>query len=300
MKMPWPKSPPIAVSRPTTGERFDPSAVFLGTIIALSIIVVHWFWIKFLECVGSSSSPASESSTANEEQPATVDEPSAHANPAALKEQATAVIAATPPEDGLPPESLLEHTAESFAAVVVQRLGRGDKLARALYRCYFLAPSSNPRELTLPQEVAASPVLGGRLLGLCDFKPPLTLAADAAPPAPGATEKYVLSCASGEEVEMVAMPAPGAEGSWSLCISSQVGCPNPDPNPDPNPNPNPDPNPNPNPNHGRCASRRRSAAAWGAPFARQERWASCATSPRPRSRARCTSRVTPSDCVSPM
>ena len=39
-----------------------------------------------------------------------------------------------PPPDGLPRESLLEHTASTFAAAVVSRLGRGHGVARALYR----------------------------------------------------------------------------------------------------------------------------------------------------------------------
>ena len=62
---------------------------------------------------------------------------------------------------------------------------------------------------------------------LVDPTAPLSFAcgggAPPAPPADGETEKYVLRCGGGEEVEMVAMLAPGGR-SWSLCVSSQVGC----------------------------------------------------------------------------
>ena len=71
---------------------------------------------------------------------------------------------------------------------------------------------------------AAGPSLAGRLLGLCDEEPPLKAVGSPRPPSAGETEKYVLSTADGYEIEMVAMPAPGVEGSWSLCVSSQVGC----------------------------------------------------------------------------
>ena len=50
------------------------------------------------------------------------------------------------------------------------------------------------------------------MLGLCELRPPLSLGATASPPARDTTEKYVLTCAGGEEVEMVAMPAPGLGG----------------------------------------------------------------------------------------
>ena len=50
--------------------------------------------------------------------------------------------------------------------------------------------------------------------------PPLHPAAEEG----SAAEKYVLRSAAGDEVEMVAMAAPGVHGGWSLCVSSQVGC----------------------------------------------------------------------------
>lgn len=131
------------------------------------------------------------------------------------------------PDDGLPLESLLAHTADTFAAAVASRLGRGEVLARALYRSWHQSSTQFAAPEPLPAEVCASPALGARLLGLCDFAAPLQLAASAAPPQPGATEKYVLTASGGEEVEMVAMPAPGFDdgaGCWSLCVSSQVGC----------------------------------------------------------------------------
>ena len=147
------------------------------------------------------------------------------------------------PDDGLGLECLAAHTAESFGRTVRSRLGRGDALARVLYRAYFSSGSFSLADP--PHEICAASSLGGRLLGLIDVELPLRFApstaaaaaaADpapesasaagsrAAPPKPGETEKYVLQGAGGEEVEMVAMPAPGAEGAWSLCISSQVGC----------------------------------------------------------------------------
>lgn len=127
-----------------------------------------------------------------------------------------------PPLDGLPPESFLAHTASSFSKAVSGRLGRGDSLARALYKSYFHDPEvrSNP-----PAEICASAALGARVLGLAEFVPPLCFAQETpSSPIAGETEKYVLRCVNHEEVEMVLMPAPGAGGSWSLCISSQVGC----------------------------------------------------------------------------
>lgn len=126
------------------------------------------------------------------------------------------------PEDGLPPESFLAHTASSFSKAVSSRLGRGDGLARALYKAYFRDRNAQSRP---PAEICASAGLGGKVLGLAEFVPPLSFAKEPiAPPPAGETEKYVLRCVSHEEVEMVVMPAPGAEGSWSLCVSSQVGC----------------------------------------------------------------------------
>ncbi|KAL1507764.1 hypothetical protein AB1Y20_007374 [Prymnesium parvum] len=125
------------------------------------------------------------------------------------------------PEDGLPPEHLLEHTADSLAARVSARLGRGGSLARAVYREYCGGGGA----CGWAEEVrrAARP-LAARVRGLCDTTPPLALEAGAAPPAAGETEKYVLRAADGAEVEMVAMPAPGVEAGWSLCVSTQVGC----------------------------------------------------------------------------
>lgn len=134
------------------------------------------------------------------------------------------LAAPIPPDDGLPPEDLLEHTASSFASAVQSRLdGRGDRLARALYRAYFAAGGDLAAAAACNELAAAAPTLSGRLLGLCSASRPLRLVGNGAPPAAGETEKYVLRCAGGEDVEMVAMPAPGGDG-WSLCVSSQVGC----------------------------------------------------------------------------
>ena len=147
----------------------------------------------------------------------------------------TSSVTPVPPADGLPPELMLAHTSATFAAAVRKRLGRGDVLARALYRKYHASASFVDFELP-PELCAASEVLGAQILGLCTLAPPLTLARrdgnEPRAPEPGSTEKYVLLCAGGEEVEMVAMPAPGSNSSsssssgasWSLCISSQVGC----------------------------------------------------------------------------
>ena len=142
-----------------------------------------------------------------------------------------------PPEDGLPAVLPLEHTSASFAAAVSTRLGRGGVLAKAMYREYFAAASLG-QEFDLPAEVAASSAaLASKVVGLTSLGEglPLAFVGEAVPPEPGCTDKYVLRCAAGgEEVEMVAMPAPGGESStgggsgggaaWSLCISSQVGC----------------------------------------------------------------------------
>ena len=115
----------------------------------------------------------------------------------------------------------LALTADEFAAAASARLGRGGVLARALYRDYH-------RDGTLSavraRELQQAPALAAQLCALCAGAPPLVLADGAAAPAPGATEKYVLRTHDGYEVEMVAMPAPGAAGEWSLCVSSQVGC----------------------------------------------------------------------------
>ena len=140
----------------------------------------------------------------------------------------SAVLEPTLPADGLAPESMLDHTADSLAAAVRRRLGRGDALARAMYRAYHrneLSASS------VPPELLAATTLGSAVLGLCRTVTPLEIAGPlpARPPRPGCTEKYVLrACTSRDEVEMVAMPAPGMsqmrDDAWSLCISSQVGC----------------------------------------------------------------------------
>lgn len=143
-----------------------------------------------------------------------------------------------PPTDGLPPECLLEHTSTSFCERASARLGsRGHGIARALYKAYFEQRTELCGVLdALPAELCATRALGGKLLGLCDLVPPLRFASrdcdenqqhfpSVQPPEPGTTEKYVLVCAGGEEIEMVAMPAPGGpDGAWSLCVSSQVGC----------------------------------------------------------------------------
>jgi len=132
-----------------------------------------------------------------------------------------------PPADGAPPERLLRHTQASFAAAARARLGRGERLARALYRAYYCSAGSLERAVASLPELRAAGELGAALHGLCDPTAPLSFAcgggAPPAPPADGETEKYVLCCGGGEEVEMVAMPAPGGR-SWSLCVSSQVGC----------------------------------------------------------------------------
>jgi len=131
-----------------------------------------------------------------------------------------------PPSDGLAPEQLLAHTQRSFADAVCARLGRGDRLARLLYRAYFAAAGDLNRAAASSDMLAATD-LGAALHGLCATRPPLRFAGkdgSATPPPAGATEKFVLVCAGGEEVEMVAMPAPGLDGAWSLCVSSQVGC----------------------------------------------------------------------------
>ena len=76
-----------------------------------------------------------------------------------------------------------------------------------------------------PEMCAAADGLCARVLGVADMQPPLAFAeSHPLPPKQGATEKYVLRCTGGEEIEMVVMPAPGLDGLWSLCISSQVGC----------------------------------------------------------------------------
>ena len=126
-----------------------------------------------------------------------------------------------PPEDGAPAEILLEHTAESFSDAVRRRLGRGEIVARALYRDFFVDGVLTARAAEVK---AAASTLAGPLLGLCEALPPLTAPATAVPPLPGETDKYVLTTADGYEIEMVAMPAPGVEASWSLCLSTQVGC----------------------------------------------------------------------------
>lgn len=131
------------------------------------------------------------------------------------------------PEDGRPPESPLKHTCTSFASAVTSRLGRGGVLAKAMYRGYFAAAALG-QEFDLPPELAASSAaLAARVVGLTALmgELPLTFMNDALPPKAGCTEKYVLRCVGGEEIEMVAMPAPGGpDAGWSLCISSQVGC----------------------------------------------------------------------------
>ena len=172
----------------------------------------RWFGTLYLEEGSSSSSSKLEETPQAQPQPP-------------LPTLDIADVTPVPPEDGKPTESLLCHTADTFAAAVVSRLGRGEVLARALYRSYYAsADLSAPR---LPPEVAAaSTALSARLIGLCDLAPPLRFAQTPPKlPSPGETEKYVLCCKGGEEVEMVAMPAPGGENAgWSLCVSSQVGC----------------------------------------------------------------------------
>ena len=129
----------------------------------------------------------------------------------------------TAPEDGKPLEQLLAHTQASFAASASARLGRGERLAKTLYRGYFVSAGDLGRAAAQPELLAALE-LGAALHGLCDTTQPLRFVGEARAPRADETEKYVLACANGEEVEMVAMPAPGLEASWSLCISSQVGC----------------------------------------------------------------------------
>ena len=103
-----------------------------------------------------------------------------------------------PPDDGLPLEVLLAHTSASYAAAVQSRLGRGEVLARALYRQYFAAHgrSTSMETVDLPAELLASPHLCVRLLGLSSLTSTLSFAASTPPvaPAEGATEKYVLLC----------------------------------------------------------------------------------------------------------
>jgi 23S rRNA (adenine2503-C2)-methyltransferase len=131
-----------------------------------------------------------------------------------------------PPTDGLQQEQLLEHTQASLAKAVLSRLGRGEALARALYRAYFSSHGDLRLAVDSVPELrqAHADGIGAQLLGLLDGTLPLQLVGPVVPPVVGETRKYVLRCTSGEEVEMVAMPAPGARGGWSLCVSSQVGC----------------------------------------------------------------------------
>ena len=131
-----------------------------------------------------------------------------------------ATVVPVPPADGEPLLVLLEHTAETFAEAAGARLGRGEVLARSLYHDFFADGVLAARSA---QVRAAAPALAGRLLGLCDPRLPLVSpSARPRPPAAGDTEKYVLRTDEGHELEMVAMPAPGVEGGWSLCLSSQV------------------------------------------------------------------------------
>ena len=147
------------------------------------------------------------------------DTPASHAAPPpALASDTPASPALASADAPLHPLAL---TADEFAAAASARLGRGGVLARALYRDYH-------RDGTLSavraRELQQAPAPAAQLCALCAGAPPLALTDGAAAPAPGATEKYVLRTHDGYEVEMVAMPAPGAAGEWSLCVSSQVGC----------------------------------------------------------------------------
>ena len=150
--------------------------------------------------------------------------PAPRAEPSHQVLKRTSEVAAIPPEDGKPPEALLDQSCADFAAAIRSRLSRGDVLAKSLYRQYY--SSASLTDFPLPLDLsAAAEELTARILGLASLEPPLVFAgSDPTPPAPGATEKYVLRCTGGEEIEMVAMPAPGKDGAWSLCISSQVGC----------------------------------------------------------------------------
>ena len=140
-----------------------------------------------------------------------------------------------------PPVQLLAHTCASFARAMGGRVGRGGRLelARALYADYwrdfpfFLEAGGGRYSLSLlpmpsaqhrGAELYKAPQLAARLLAATDARAPLRFASAKKGPAAGQTEKYVLVAEDGMEVEMVAMPAPGGAGEWSLCVSSQVGC----------------------------------------------------------------------------
>ena len=120
-----------------------------------------------------------------------------------------------------PPVSLLAHTSASYVDAVAERLGRGHVLARALYTDFWTDGVLGAR----CTQLAGAPELALQLLAASDGSASLRFARSApAPPAAGETEKYALVAHDGLEVEMVAMPAPGAADVWSLCVSSQVGC----------------------------------------------------------------------------
>jgi len=140
-----------------------------------------------------------------------------------------------------PPVQLLAHTCASFARAMGGRVGRGGRLelARALYADYwrdfpfFLEAGDGRYSLSLlpmpsaqhrGAELYKAPQLAARLLAATDARAPLRFASAKKAPAARETEKYVLVAEDGMEVEMVAMPAPGGAGEWSLCVSSQVGC----------------------------------------------------------------------------
>lgn len=138
-----------------------------------------------------------------------------------LEPSATLASFATPlPEDGLEREVLLAHTSQSFCEQVHARIGRGRAVARTLYRQFYAEGL-----LRIPgEETDAAPSVAASVYRLCDPSAPFTAVGSVLPPSAGETEKYVLRTSDSSEVEMVAMPAPGVEEGWSLCVSSQVGC----------------------------------------------------------------------------
>ena len=109
---------------------------------------------------------------------------------------------------------LMEHTADSLAALFAERYGKGPFLARALYREFF--QQLNPRSWEAPV-LAGSPGFAERLRRDVCIEPGKVVEEVQQE----GVVKFVTALTDGRRIESVILPM---ASHGTVCVSSQVGC----------------------------------------------------------------------------